>query len=121
MDDPLDSLFWRDELLQIMYWFRGEGLGEAVTPRDLLKFLDADEAQLRQHLERLVADQYAARLDGVPVRYQLTELGIKEGGRRFADEFADMTKQGHGECNNPKCSCKTLGPAACESRHPHTH
>ena len=121
MDNPLDAIYWRDELLQILYWFRGEGLGEAVTPRDLLPFLSADEALIRLHLDHLVDDGYVQRVDGTPVRYQLTEWGVKEGGRRFADEFTGLTGQAHGECNNPNCSCRTLGPEACEARsHAHT-
>jgi hypothetical protein len=120
MDDPLDMLYWRDELLQILYWFRGEGLGEAVAPHELLPFLSIDELVLQRHLDHLSDDGYASRLQGEPTRYCLTEWGVAEAGRRFADEFADMTGQAHGECNNPSCSCKTLGPEACISR-PHGH
>jgi hypothetical protein len=36
MDDPLNALYWRDELLQLLYWFRGEGLGDTVTAGDLV-------------------------------------------------------------------------------------
>jgi len=114
-DNPLGDLYWRDEILQILYWFRGEGLGEAVTPQELQVFLDGAEAAIQEHLERLAGEGYVLRLDTLPPRYQLTELGVKEGGRRFADEFSGLTGQAHGECNNPNCSCKTLGPAACES------
>ncbi len=116
MDDRLDSLYWRDEILQILYWFRGEGLGEAVLARDLLPFLDAGEELIQRYLDHLADEGYVARLDGGATRYQLTPMGIKEGGRRFADEFAGLTGQAHGECNNPNCACKTLGPEACEAR-----
>lgn len=118
MDDPAELLYWRDEILQILYWFRGEGLGEVVTPQDLLVFLDADLALVEHHLELLVEEGYVTRPPGKEGRYQLTEFGVKEGGRRFADEFAGLTGQAHGECNNPNCSCRTMGPEACEA---HTH
>ena len=39
-------------------------------------------------------------------RYALTEEGAREGGRRFADEFKDLTKPGHGECGDPDCECQ---------------
>lgn len=120
MDNPLDALYWRDEILQILYWFRGEGLGEAVMARDLVTFLSADEELVAQQLARLADEGYVTRLEGCPLRYQLTEWGVKEGGRRFADEFAGLTGQAHGECNNPNCSCQTLGPDACEGR-THSH
>ncbi len=121
MDNPLDAIYWRDEILQILYWFRGEGLGETVMPHDLVSFLSADETFLHHHLERLVDEGYVERQTGFPPGYQLTEMGVKEGGRRFADEFSGLTGQGHGECNNPNCSCQTLGPEACASRTPHAH
>ncbi len=125
MDSALDAVFWRDELLQILFWFRGEGLSEAVTPRELVTFLDAGEAFVQRHLERLVEEGYVARQapasPDAPIRYLLTEWGVKEGGRRFADEFEGLTGQAHGECNNPNCSCQTLGPSACASRTAHAH
>jgi len=125
MDSPLDALYWRDELLQILYWFRGEGLGDAVAPRELVTFLGAEETFVQQQLERLVEEGYVARQapgspDG-PSRYRLTDWGGAEGGRRFADEFVGLTGQAHGECNNPDCSCQTLGPAACAARPSHAH
>ncbi|HMQ29841.1 MAG TPA: hypothetical protein PKD53_03895 [Chloroflexaceae bacterium] len=119
MTDPLDALRWRDELLQILYWLRGEGLGDAPTAAELLPFLPADPTLIAEHLARLAAGGYAEASGGDPPRYSLTPLGVREGGRRFADEFAGLTGQAHGECNNPDCACKTLGPAACEGHHVH--
>ena len=116
MDDALEALRWRDELLQIMYWFRGEGLGETVAPDDLVVFLGAESDIARRHLDELVQEGYA-EMDGE--RYTLTARGAQEGGRRFADEFAGLTGQAHGECNNPNCSCHTLGPEFCASHTPH--
>ena len=39
-------LFWRDEILQVMYWMLGEGLGQEVGPSSLKTFLGSDEQQL---------------------------------------------------------------------------
>ncbi|MFN8482248.1 MAG: hypothetical protein U0768_04190 [Anaerolineae bacterium] len=121
MHDPLDAIFWRDEILQIMFWFRGEGFGEVVTARDMTPFLRADEAFIQYHLEHMVDDGYVERVEELPGHYRLTELGVKEGGRRFADEFAGLTGQAHLECNDPSCACKTLGPGACTNRVGHSH
>ncbi len=30
--DALDALYWRAEILQALYWMRGEGLADAVAP-----------------------------------------------------------------------------------------
>ncbi len=116
MDDPLDDIRWRDELLQVLYWLHGERLGDGATAHDLVMFLVADVALVQHHLGRLATDGYVTVIEDDPVRYRLTEWGVKEGGRRFVDEFAGLTNQAHGECNNPNCSCQTLGPAACVSR-----
>ncbi len=37
------SIFWQDEILQVMYWMRGEGFGEKITVAELKKFLDASD------------------------------------------------------------------------------
>lgn len=125
--DPLDDLFWRDELLQILYWMRGEGLQPAASAAELAPFLLEleDEAAIRSHLERLVADGYAERQQEGDseggARYSLSEAGIREGARRFADAFDGLTPQGHGVCSNPRCDCHRLGPEACISSVPHAH
>lgn len=121
MADSVDALFWRDELLQMLFWFHGEGLGDAVTARDLLPFLDADATTIQTYLDQLVEQGYVEHVDDGETRYQLTEVGVLEGGRRFADEFAGMTGQAHGVCNNPNCSCQSEGPEACEARTSHSH
>ena len=35
----LDALFWRNEILQVMFWLRGEGLADTVTASELEVFL----------------------------------------------------------------------------------
>jgi hypothetical protein len=84
-------------------------------------FLGADPDSIQARLERLAAECYVVSTGGSIERYGLTEWGIKEGGRRFADEFAGLTAQAHGECNNPNCSCQTEGPAACAARSAQAH
>ena len=110
----LSDLFWRDEILQMMYWYQGEGFGTSVTARDLRTFLTGEEDAITGHLERMVADGYLQRVGAAPdLRYSFTEYGAKEGARRFADEFSDITKQGHGDCP-PGCPiCKDLPPEDC--------
>jgi hypothetical protein len=118
-DRPLlADIFWRDEILQVMYWYQGEGFGTFVTSRDLQTFLTLDEEAITGYLERLVAEGYLQRVDddflqSVLPRYAFTEYGAREGARRFADEFAGVTKQGHGDCP-PNCPiCKDLPPEDC--------
>jgi hypothetical protein len=112
--DPLDELYWRDEVLQVMYWYRGEGFGETVTTQELQLFLPADEGLLNAQLERMVGEGYLVHAGDGPVpRYAFTDYGAREGARRFADEFAGLTSQGHGECG-PDCPhCKGIPRDSC--------
>ena len=111
---PERDLRRRDEMLQVLFWMRGEGLGEVVRPRELTGFLDGPEPDFRRLLEQLVEDGLA-REDGGGFR--LTESGLAEGRRRFVEEFAPLLRQGHGECNDPDCPCHDGDPAACWTRH----
>jgi len=122
-EEPLlAGLFWRDEILQVIYWYQGEGFGTAVSARDLQTFLAIDERFLSAQLEQMAADGYLQRhADHPEPHYSFTPYGHSEGARRFADEFSGLTGQAHGECNNPNCACQTMGPEACESRTAHSH
>ncbi|MEO6223862.1 MAG: hypothetical protein ABIP90_11495, partial [Vicinamibacterales bacterium] len=58
--------------------------------------------------------------DPVTGEFKLTEQGRREGARRFADEFAPLLSQGHGECNDPNCDChgNPLGASECHRGRP---
>lgn len=120
MDDILDAFRRRDELLEVMYWMRGERLGEEVAPADLCVFLGDTAEVLADDLAALAADGLvepcapgADEIGADAGRFRLTAAGVKEGGRRFADSFAEMQPPGHGECNRPGCVCRLFGPDAC--------
>ncbi len=111
-----------DEILQILFWLRGEGLADDVASPELVRWLTMKEQDIRPVLERMVELGFVERVLAQPVhgapaepRFRLTIIGNKEGGRRFADEFSDMTKPGHGECGDPNCDCSETGdPADCQ-------
>ena len=121
--DPLSGLYWRDEVLQVMYWMTGEGFGREFATADLQRFLNAEEAVLNEILGRMTADGLLGRAGD---RYALTASGRKEGGRRFADEFGEMVKPGHFECATPDCGCHDPAATAEVCKHmspahsPHT-
>jgi hypothetical protein len=52
--------------------------------------------------------------DGQSGEYRLTDTGRREAARRFAEEFAPLLSQGHGECNDPNCDCHSDPKAAAE-------
>jgi hypothetical protein len=101
---PADDLFWQDEILQAMYWMAGEGLADSTDSAELARLLVAPRRTIAAQLRRLVRRGYLACVPGQRYRYRLTESGRQEGGRSFADEFAELTKPGHGECK-PGCWC----------------
>jgi hydrogenase maturation protease len=107
-----------DELLQVLYWLRGERLAESAGPDEVRRFLGAaDAVELAADLRRLAAAGLVEHAgEG---RFRLTALGITEGGRRFAEEFADLQRPGHGECSDPSCDCHALGPEACVGQRNH--
>jgi len=113
-----------DELLELFYWFEGEGFGGVATLDAIIRFTNLEEPLVRRTLERLTARGDIV-LDAVRgVEYRLTEEGRKEAARRFAAEFAPLLSQGHGECSDPECDCHTSegGAAECHARQQqHSH
>ena len=93
--DALSRLVNREEVLQICYWFRGEGFGDVCDAAKLKPFLQSDVAAIETALRELV-DRGDLQFDGGG--YRLTETGGREAGRLFSDSFSDFQKQGHGEC-----------------------
>lgn len=110
----LEDVRRADEVLQVMFWMRGEELGREVEPADLDVFLgrEVDPGRVRNILERLVERDLVEVTEAG--RFRLTDQGVLEGGRRFADEFSDLTGQAHGECADPACDCHTDPAAALE-------
>jgi hypothetical protein len=103
-----------DEILQVMYWLRGEGLAATVSAGDLSRWITLRAEELRPLFQRMVSAGLIEPASASPIveaapRYRLTERGVREGGRRFAAEFADLTRPGHGECGDPDCECQRTG------------
>lgn len=123
--DPLARVYWRDEVLQVMYWMTGEGFGREFSAADLQKFLGARPELLSGVMKGMAAGGLLEPAgDG---RYALTARGLREGGRRFADEFEQMLKPGHFECDEPDCDCHNPDSAGEVCKHfltertTHTH
>jgi len=100
--EALRDLYWRSEILQVMYWLKGEGLGEVVDATVLERFLGVDAAVGVTYLDRLVLDGYLEAASG---GYSMSEVGLAEGKTEFALSFADLTRPSHGECS-ADCWCQ---------------
>lgn len=99
--EALRAMYWRSEILQVMYWLRGEGLGDIVDPTLVERFLGVDAAIGVTYLDRLVEEGYLERRGEC---YTLSPLGLQEGAAEFAASFSELTKPAHGECS-PDCWC----------------
>lgn len=97
----LAALYWRSEILQVMYWLRGEGFGDIVDAGLIERFLGVDAANGVTYLDRMVAEGYLIA-DG-PF-YALSEAGRAEGAAEFASSFAELMRPTHGECD-ADCWC----------------
>ncbi|HVL70199.1 MAG TPA: hypothetical protein VM364_23265 [Vicinamibacterales bacterium] len=117
--DDASALAAQDEILQVLFWLRGERLADDATAAELLRFTAAPQPLVERTLERLCAIALLQRVAGDgAARYALTPEGEREAGRRFKDEFADLTRPGHGECGDPECDCRTTGRLEdCSHRH----
>lgn len=101
----LDELRTRDEVLQVMYWLLGENIAHEVDAPYVARFLALPEDAIAGALVTLARERLVLR-GGRTGAYRMSREGMTEGGRRFQDEFGDITKQAHGECA-PGCWCHT--------------
>lgn len=99
--EHLAAIYWRSEILQVMFWLRGEGFGDLVDAGLIERFLGVDATIGITYLNRLVEEGYLAKdLEF----YALSEFGAQQGALEFAESFADLTKPTHGECS-ADCWC----------------
>jgi hypothetical protein len=118
-NDALEALFWRDEILQVLYWMEGERLSDAPSIKSLQPLLNSDIENLHFHLQRLTDQGYLEKREtgaAGDTRFQLSAKGRKEAGKRFAQAFQGMQKAGHGECS-ADCDCQWEGHDACRHHH----
>lgn len=122
--EALRQLYWRSEILQVMYWLRGEGFGDQVDAQLLERFLGVDAQIGVQYLDRLVEEGYVEEVGG---RYSLSEAGRREGALEFATAFEELTRPSHGECSDD-CWCHNSPEEAeacaaerASGHHQHTH
>ena len=103
--EALDALFWKEEILQVLYWMEGEELAEAVPFNRLVVLLNTS---LENLLEHLIKNEEAGLIITKPDELNktgtvtLTAAGKKEAGLIFRNAFEGMQKAGHGECG-PDC------------------
>lgn len=109
--EPLRNLYWRSEILRVVYWLYGEGLGDLVDMDLIRQYLDVDAGEdLAAYVDRLVDDGSLVR-DGE--WYALSVRGMAEGEAQWATAFTDLVHPVRNECND-ECWCQT-SPAEAEA------
>lgn len=96
----VNARYWRDEILQLMFWLRGEGLGERIDARTLTRFLGLGEQTGLRLLDQLVGDGLLAP-DGTGY-HGLTGAGRRQEARIVANQSADLNQPRYGVCG---CGC----------------
>lgn len=102
-NSALDRLVNREEVLQICYWYQGEGLGDVYNPSLLKPFLDRASNDIAAALQELAQQGYLQPVTAPTPGYGLTATGKKKAGYLFAESFADFQKPVHGECDAGCC------------------
>ncbi|MEQ9473786.1 hypothetical protein [Marinovum algicola] len=114
----LDRLIEQEDVLQICYWYQGEGFGESFTPLAVLPFLKSGEGDVAKTFERL-AEGGDLRRDGGA--YVFTATGRRKAGRMFFETFTEFQQASHGECNAGCCDGDEPCDDPTHDHHNHAH
>jgi len=115
--ESLRVLYWRSEILQVVYWLHGEGLGDVVDIDLIRTYLGLDgrvdgrvdaHENLSAYLDVLVADGALVR-DGD--WYALSERALVDGEAQRATAFTDQVHPVVSECDD-QCWCQTSAAEA---------
>lgn len=102
-NSALDRLVNREEVLEICYWYQGEGLGNVYNPTLLGPFLNRAPQEIDSALQELAQQGYLEPVVAPAPGYRLTTMGKKQAGQLFLESFSDFQKAGHGECDAGCC------------------
>lgn len=102
----------QDEILQILYWLRGESLEERPAIDLVRRFVQIGNSEFNLALAQLEKQEWIfLRPDPAgQLVCGLTERGLQEGKRRFVEEFSSfLGKESHLTCDDPNCDCHQEG------------
>ena len=97
----INELLNKEEVLEICYWYKGEGFGEIFTAKALSPFLNIEADQVDIILEDLCSSGNMKKYS--QDRYKLTSIGQKHGGKLFIDSFQELQQPGHYKCLDGCC------------------
>jgi hypothetical protein len=105
----LRALYWRSEILQVVYWLHGEGLGDLVDIDLIRQYLGVDvHENLSTYLDLLIQDgSLVAEGDW----YALSDRALAEGEAQLATAFTDLIHPVVSDCDD-ECWCHTSAAEA---------
>lgn len=109
------ALYWRSEILGVVHWLHGEGLGDVVDTALIRQYLGLDSAEeLCGYLDRLVEEGALVR-DGEWFALSARSRALDEV--KMATAFTDLVRPVVGECADD-CWCQTsaVEAQACSSQ-----
>ena len=99
----LRAVYWREEILGVVLWLRGEGWDDGLDTDVLQRFLGLGFEKSVEHLDQLADQGYLERRpDG---RLRLSQVGEEEG-RRIVEGDRAVPPPTSGPCG-PECWCST--------------
>jgi hypothetical protein len=99
--EALRARYWRAEILQLMWWLRGEGFGDLVDAPMLERFLDLQATAGLGYLYRLADEGFLER-DGE--WFTLSSKGLQGGALEFATAFNEPAPSAGRACST-SCWC----------------
>lgn len=112
-DPALRSVYWREEILEVVLWLRGGGYDDLLDRDVLSEFLGVTALDATSHLRRLAAQGYLRRRPDL--RFELTLMGEQEA-ERIVGGPRSVPLGIKGRCG-PQCWC-SISPverARCET------
>ena len=100
-EEALRRLRDTEEVLQICYWYQGEGLGERFTPDRVLTFLNSPRERVIEIFQMLADEGDLEQMAGGG--YTFSVEGKRKAGRLFYENFTELQLGSHGECNAGCC------------------
>lgn len=99
-NDAIEQMRVQEEVLEICYWFQGEGFGDTFTPEALKPFLPVEREKIAATFERLCDTGDLRHGDD---GYVFNDTGRRKAGKMFFDTFTEFQQASHGECHAGCC------------------
>ena len=113
--DALDRMIVREDVLQICYWYQGEGFGDTFTAQSMMPFLKNEGDIVIEVMAELAAEGALIKEGD---NYRFSDTGKRKAGGMFYESFTEFQQGAHGECT---AGCCEPGKPCDHHKHIHNH